>query len=121
MVSVYRGGVGTTTAIHRMVALTFLGQRPPTLTINHKDGDKLNNKIDNLEYVSLCKNREHAIANGLWGFGVKNGMAKITEDDVRTIRALHGTTPMYRIGERFGITRQCVSFIVKRETWKHVA
>lgn len=120
MVCIYNDGVGVTTAVHRIVALAHLGLRPDGLTINHKDGNKLNNNVENLEYVTSRANREHAIEHGLWGFGEKNGLAKLTEDDVRTIRSLHGTIPLYRIAQQFDVTRQNVSSIVKRKTWGHI-
>jgi hypothetical protein len=51
---------------------------------------------------------------------VKPHNVKLTEDQVRAIRALYGTMPQYRIAERFGISKMSVSFIVRRMTWKHV-
>lgn len=120
MVCLYKDGVGTTTAVHRIVALAHLGSRPENFTINHKDGNKENNDVSNLEYVSMQTNREHAIRNGLWGFGERNGLAKLTENDVREIRALSGSMPRYRIAERYGVTRTTVSDILKGRTWTHV-
>lgn len=52
--------------IHCLVAETFLGPRPPGLTINHKDGDKKNNSNDNLEYVTYLENAHHARVKGLY-------------------------------------------------------
>lgn len=48
---------------HRLIALTFLGESD--LTVNHKDGNKLNNNIDNLEYLSGADNTKHAVETGL--------------------------------------------------------
>jgi hypothetical protein len=107
--------------VHVLVANAFFGPKPDGLTINHRDGVKRNNGVCNLEYISLRENWDHAIANGLWTFGERNGRAKISEDDVKNIRALYGTMPMSHIGEMFGISRPCVGYIVRRETWKHVA
>ena len=49
--------------IHRVIAATFLGES--NLDVNHKDGNKLNNHIDNLEYVTKSQNIRHAMLNGL--------------------------------------------------------
>ena len=48
-------------ALHRLVAQTFL-ENPDNLPIvNHKDGNKLNNNVENLEWVTQSQNRVHAI------------------------------------------------------------
>jgi len=120
MVCVYRHGIGTTTAVHRLVAAAFLGERPKGFTINHKDGNKLNSAPGNLEYVTMQANRRHAIENGLWGIGERNGRAKLTEDDVRQIRMLFGKMPQHKIGKMFGVKRRAVRSIGLREAWKHV-
>lgn len=52
-----------TVSIHRLVALHFIGDSD--LCVNHKDCNKLNNKVENLEYVTYKGNMHHAIANGL--------------------------------------------------------
>ena len=51
--------------VHQLVALTWIGERPEGKQINHKDGDKTNNQIENLEYVTSKENIRHAVANGL--------------------------------------------------------
>lgn len=63
MVRLTIGGSKKSYAIHRLVAETFL-QNPKKLPIvNHKDGNKLNNKVDNLEWVNQSENRTHAVQN----------------------------------------------------------
>ena len=50
--------------IHRLVAAAFIGPIPPGMTVNHKDCDKTNNCVDNLEVISHAANMRHAYANG---------------------------------------------------------
>lgn len=50
---------------HQLVLCGFIGPRPSGLEVNHKDGDPLNNHLDNLEYVSRSENIRHAFKNGL--------------------------------------------------------
>lgn len=58
--------------IHRLVALAFIGERPDGHYINHKNLNRLDNRVDNLEYVTPQENTRHAIANGVkFGQGVK--------------------------------------------------
>lgn len=55
---------GKTFKVHKLVALTFMGN-PDGLTVNHIDGDKSNNHVDNLEYVTQSENMLHAHRTGL--------------------------------------------------------
>jgi len=50
---------------HSIVAYCFLGEKPKGYTVNHKDGNKLNNNVSNLEYVSREDNYKHALDNNL--------------------------------------------------------
>ncbi len=52
--------------IHSLVAEAFIGPRPEGFEVNHIDGDKLNNAVENLEYLSHSDNMDHAYRLGLW-------------------------------------------------------
>ena len=56
---------GKIRAIHRLVAETFILNPYSKPQVNHKDGNKLNNKLDNLEWVTARENTIHALKNGL--------------------------------------------------------
>jgi hypothetical protein len=60
----FHGGQ-TTLLVHRLVARAFCEGFEPDLQVNHKDGDKLNNIVENLEWVSGSENRKHAFRIGL--------------------------------------------------------
>ena len=51
--------------IHSLVAKFYIGERPKNLCVNHKDGNKLNNMPENLEYVTISENIKHSILNGM--------------------------------------------------------
>lgn len=51
--------------VARLVAITFLGKPESNLTVNHKDGNRFNNNIENLEWLTIGDNVRHAVENGL--------------------------------------------------------
>ena len=64
-VSFSKNGKSTTLYVHRVVAQAFLQNAEGKPEVNHIDGNKLNNAIDNLEWVTISQNQKHAIKLGL--------------------------------------------------------
>jgi hypothetical protein len=115
-------GKNVQTYVHWMVAEVFLGPRPPDTDINHIDGDKTNNVVANLEYVSHAANMQHAGRAGLMVCGEAHSRAKLTEEKVREMRADSEAGVSGReLSERYGVSRGAVSQIVNRQKWKQVA
>lgn len=65
-VSLWKDGKHKDFLVARLVALTFLGEPPKGFTVNHKDGNRLNNSIDNLEWLSLGDNIRHGFETLLY-------------------------------------------------------
>ena len=63
-VSLSEHGKVKTRYIHHLVAFAFIGKRPDGMDINHKDCDKENNAVGNLEYISHVENQRHAVQMG---------------------------------------------------------
>jgi len=70
--------------VHRLVAAAFLGESD--LTVNHIDGNKLNNKLSNLEYLSVADNNRHAVKVLGHHVGEKNHNCRLTYDQICEIR-----------------------------------
>ena len=119
------GGRQKIMKVHRAVALAFIGPRPDGYQVNHRSGDKLDNSVANLEYVTCRRNIRHAWRTGLYrsehSRGEKNPFAKLTDEDVQAIRQLSASVPIGQLATQFGVTRENIWQIVKRKTWKHVA
>lgn len=97
------------TCLHVLIAKAFIPNPNNYRCINHKDGDKLNNDIENLEWVSHSVNNKHAYDTGL-----KKPFRKATTERVIEIRALHKylkLTPTQLAG-MYGLVQPTISQIV---------
>lgn len=104
-------GLGRSYRVSRLVALSFLGIPDNPLEVNHKNGDKGDNRLCNLEWVSHLRNIHHAGENSL------NGM-RLSEDDVRHILT-DSTSTGRALAETYGVSESTISLIRKRKIWKH--
>ena len=105
-----------------LVASTFISDRPEGLEVNHIDGDKDNNRADNLEYVTKSENTLHAFRLGLRKptIGELHGMAKLTLDNVREIRRLFGKMTQVSMARIFGVSTAQISRIKTGKRWGKV-
>lgn len=106
--------------VHRLVAKAFLPMRRGRIMINHKDGDKTNNHVNNLEWCSVAENNAHAKAHGLYrpNRGSKHGMSHLSDEDVRELR--EKKMRVKDLAAKFGIHRTTVRRIINRELWTHI-
>ena len=89
-VSLCKEGKVKTISVHRLVALNFV-EGNQNLTVNHKDGDKLNNHFSNLEFISASENTKHAhrigiVPKGVQKVGTENKLSKLSEIQVKEKR-----------------------------------
>ena len=103
--------------IHRLMAETFLENPNNYTEINHKNGNKTDNKIENLEWCTRSYNVRHAFNNGLTVLkhGERHHLSKLTNDDVLKIRKLKNTMSGSDIAKMFGICKAHVSDIINNK------
>lgn len=110
--------------LHRLVAITFIPNPSNLKEINHKDSNKLNNYIDNLEWVTSKQNTKHSYDSGRKKpmRGELGPLAKINNAQVVEIRRLikEGNLTQTKIGQMFGLKPSAISSIKKRQTWKDI-
>lgn len=115
-------GHGTKTFnVHRLIAITFLENPLNKKFVNHKNFNKLDNTVKNLEWVSLSENAKHytSSANSKKDGAYKN--AKLTVKQVLEIRILcENKIDQKIIGEEYGVSKSMISLIHNRERWGHI-
>jgi len=122
LVNLYRDGKPKNFLVHRLVALAFIGVIPAGWQVNHRDGDKRNNDVRNLEIVTVEQNRAHAVKQGLMCRGEANHTAKLKEAEVRDIRRQRAEGVRVRdIARYYDLSERAIYLICRRLTWRHVA
>ena len=117
--------------LHRMIAQQFVPNPYKFHEVNHIDGNKHNNNIENLEWVNTALNAQHAVNMGLTipyftkenAGGEKNMNAKLTWDIVREIRDWYSAQErsgeeLKEIAEQYGVAPKTIYGIVKGYSWK---
>lgn len=119
--NLYRNGIQKTMNAHKVVASAFLGECPEGLIVRHLDDDKSNNHVSNLAYGTHKQNGEDAVRNGKYPKGEAHYFSKLTETDVKLIKALRtfGWTHKF-IGEIMSVSRRNVCFILQGKSWSHI-
>lgn len=110
----------STFKVHRLVAEVFLGESK--LEVNHKNGDKKDNRVINLEWVSHADNIRHAFLSGLMSprVGSNNSSAKINEQMALIIKELLKTKGPAEISRELGLSLNIIKDISRKRTWLHV-
>jgi len=125
MVTLDAKGKSINTNVHRLVMKAFNPTNNPNLQINHKDGNKLNNRLDNLEWVTGKENIAHAFRTGLCDHrrGEHLWNSKLTNNQVRMIKNILslGTFKHHEIGKMFKVTAGCIYHIAAGRNYKHIS
>lgn len=108
-------------SLHRLVAAAFIPNPEGKPQVNHKNSDRSDNSVTNLEWVTPLENMQHGAAYGnIDNRGEKNTLSKLTREDVRKIRFLYPMLTQYKLAKLFGVDVSNIGYIVNRVTWIHV-
>jgi len=127
-------GRRATVCVHRVVAELFLGPAGD-MHVNHKNGDKTDNRLSNLEYVTPAQNSAHAARSGLTARGDRHGSAthpesvprgerhsgaRLTSANVIAVReAIRSGRTRKSVGDEFGVSEATVRHVLNGDTWRH--
>lgn len=115
--NVYDGAKWVRWRLHDVIAVTFLGERPPEHVVRHLDDNKENCRVENLVYGTHRENAADARRNRR----VRFGGAKLTPSRVASLRdlAVYNPDPKF-LATRFGISVGTVRDILAYRTWKDI-
>ena len=115
-------GSKRTFRVHRLVMMAFNPvENMNELEVNHIDGNKKNNKLENLEWCTASENQIHAFKTGLNKprKGEESNFSKLTEDDVKKVFELREKGLLQKeIAEIVGCTKSNISCILRKKSWK---
>lgn len=102
--------------LQRLVALNFISNQKNLPQVNHKDGNKHNNFVDNLEWCTCKENINHA-----WDTGLNkhrpSTRRKFTSEQIIEIRKLYPLKSQHEIGKFFGVPHSIIGKIVRKERY----
>lgn len=121
-ISYYNKGKFYLKRVHRIVAEAYIPNPKGKLEVNHIDGNKANNHINNLEWCTRKENQRHAIDTGLqiYKTGENSHAARLTLKQVHEIREKYipKTYSQYRLAIEYGVSRSCIMHIISGDRWR---
>lgn len=108
---------------HRLVAKYFLSNHLNHPEVNHIDGDKSNNNVKNLEWVTIQENQIHAVKNGLSPSGENSKLAKLSKMQIIALRRLFRMNPKFnklQIAKKLGVRDTTIHKIINNQRWKYL-
>ncbi len=112
-------------SVHRLVAEAFIENIEHKPEVNHKNGDRADNRAENLEWVTRSENERHAYRvlkkkpNRPWLGKPRPNRRKFTAEQIKSIRS--DTRPMTEICRDFGVSKTAIRDIRRRKNYVEVA
>lgn len=107
--------------IHRLIAIHFIENKENYKCVNHIDGNKLNNSIENLEWCNHSYNNKHSYDKGLNKNNENHGRAKLSNNDVLLIKEkLNNNISQRKLAIEFNVSQACINRINVNKTWRNL-
>lgn len=111
-----------TLKVHRLVASHFIENQDNKPEVNHKNGNKKDNTVFNLEWVTKSENIRHAISTGLRSvkIGESHGYSKLNEDQAKKIKYELNHLGNSELAKLFNVNRATIYMVKQNKNWKHI-
>lgn len=121
-ISLFKKGKTYAKKVHRLVAQAFIPNPENKPCVNHRDGEKSNNNVNNLEWVTYSENSIHALKNKLskGKKGEEHSQSKLSESQVIQILNEGKYDTFQAISDKWGVDRKQIEKILKRTSWTHI-
>ncbi len=139
-VGLSKNGKRRTCPVHRLVVVAFIKNKNKHPQVNHKDGVKTNNSVDNLEWCTHSQNMKHSYDNGFhekarvfarelgkefggkFGHEARESNRKLVDNDVLEIRQnwKDKTKTQLQMAKKYGVTVATISLVVNGKRFKHL-
>ncbi len=112
------GGKRQQQLVHRLVLMAFCGQPAAGQQAAHNNGQRTDNRLENLRWASVSANHADKKEHGTWQGGAANGNASLNEETVRAIRQSTMSAP--KLAAIYGVEASTILRVKNREAWAHV-
>lgn len=122
-VSLSKNKVKFTTGVHRLVALSFIPNIENKPQVNHINGIKNDNRVENLEWCTNQENQIHAVKNNLTKYNIndKHHNSKLTNEEVKTARRMHELGwDNLTLSRHYNISATAMSKILRNKTYINI-
>ena len=115
----FKNGKRKQYTIHKLVAVEFIENPLNKPQVNHIDGNKINNHVDNLEWCTCSENIKHAYKTGLKKAktGADHYNSKLTQKQIDQIRKLKGLKTHKEIAKMFNVSNSHITRILNNKKW----
>jgi len=124
VVKVRESGQNRNLLVHTAILSAFVGPRPSGGVCRHLDGNRSNNRLENLCWGTVRENYADAVCHGTAMVGSLQSQSKLTEDEVREIRRRAKSGPygvQQELAREFGVSHTVISHVVSGKAWCHVS
>lgn len=111
---------GRSCNVHKLVAEAFIGPRREGMQVRHLNGNKDDARLRNLRYGTPQENNADAEAHGTRVRGTRHPLARLTDRQVRSMRALWPRVSQPWLAAKYGVDQATVWRVLHRKTWAHV-